>query len=229
MLKLYNKAHTFVGYISQFRDRKIESQVASGDKSMSFVLLEDIAIENEFYIRDEKDEYVIKEIDRESNAFPVIYCALNLEELEGKAWKTFSVTNVTIEEAARTAINGTGWIVSASDVTKRRNAGIIKKSALGVLEDLKTAFMCEIEFDTLTKSIRFYTERGSDKGVYFRSGLNLTRLSKKTLTYDYYTRIIPYGAEDIDTAARNTWRTTSIPTRSGHTSGKIRTTRTKRR
>lgn len=198
MLKLYNKAHTFVGYINQFRDRKIESQVASGDKSMSFTLLEDITIENEFYIRDEKDEYVVKEIDRESNAFPVIYCALNLEELEGKAWKTFSVTNVTIEEAARTAINGTGWIVSASDVTKRRNAGIIKKSALGVLEDLKTAFMCEIEFDTLTKSIRFYTKRGSDKGVYFRSGLNLTRLSKKTLTYDYYTRIIPYGAEDID-------------------------------
>ena len=203
MLKYYDSSHTYKGVLTQYRDLSIESQTGSGDKSLSFVLLEEVVLEAEYYLQDGKDEYVIKEIDRTTGNNPVVYAALNLEELEGKAWKTFQATDSTIEAAARLAIAGTGWTVNHSDVSKKRNAGIMKKSALGVLEDLCTAFLCEIEYDTLNKTISFYESRGADRGVYFLAGLNLRQLQRKTDSYDYYTRIIPYGADGLDITSVN--------------------------
>ena len=183
MLKLYNKSHTFQGTITKYSELKIESQI--GDKALSFVLLEDVDIATEFYIRDGNDEYVVKEIDRTTGNMPTVYAALNLEELEGKAWQTFQVSNSTISAAAQLAIAGTGWTVATSTVSKQRNAGIMKKSALGVLKDLCTAFICEIEYDTINKTIAFHETLGQDRGVYFLAGLNLRQLSKKTDSYDY--------------------------------------------
>jgi hypothetical protein len=57
--------------------------------------------------------------------------------------------------------------------------------------------MCEPVFDTLNKKVSFYNKRGKDKGVYFLKGLNLKKLQKKSTTYDYYTRIIPVGADGL--------------------------------
>ena len=199
ILTLYDKTHTYIGSIVKKNELKTESQLDNGDKSISFVLLdENLEVIPEYYIRDEHDEYVVKEVDRTTTGFPVIYAALNLEELEGKAWKTFQAENCTISEAAQLAIAGTGWTVAASDVTKKRNAGIVKKSALGVLQDLCTAFLCEISYDTINKTISFHAQRGSERGAYFLAGLNLLQLTKKTDSYDFYTRIVPYGADGLD-------------------------------
>lgn len=199
ILTLYDKTHNYVGSIVKKNDLKIESQLDNGDKTLSFVHMdESIDVTPECYIRDGQDEYVVKEIDRTTTGFPVIYAALNLEELEGKAWKTFQAEDCTISEAAQLAITGTGWTVAGSDVSKKRNAGIVKKSALGVLQDLCTAFMCEMSFDTINKTITFHAQRGSDRGVYFLAGLNLLQLTKKSDSYDFYTRIVPYGADGLD-------------------------------
>ncbi len=199
ILTLYDKTHNYVGSIVKKNDLKIESQLDNGDKTLSFVYMdESMDVTPECYIRDGQDEYVVKEIARTTTGFPVIYAALNLEELEGKAWKTFQAEDCTISEAAQLAIAGTGWTVAGSDVSKKRNAGIVKKSALGVLQDLCTAFMCEMSFDTINKTITFHAQRGSDRGVYFLAGLNLLQLTKKSDSYDFYTRIVPYGADGLD-------------------------------
>lgn len=198
MLKLYDKAHAVAGNITQYDRLKIETTVSTGDKKLSFRLLDDIGINPEYYIQTETDEYVVKEVQTVSGDFRVVYCTLNLEELESKAWKTFNASETTIAAAAQLAIAGTGWTIGTSTVAKIRNAGILKKSALGVIRDLCTAFMCEPVFDTLNKTISFYEQTGQDRGVYFRSDLNLKKLTIKTDSYDLYTRIIPYGKDDLD-------------------------------
>jgi len=198
VLKWYDSLQTYQGIISKYRDLRIESELKTADKTLSVTLLEDIGITNECYIRTETDEYVVKEVTDITGNFKQIVAALNLEELEAKAFKTFSVTSQTIESAARTAITGTGWRVAYSDVTKVRNAGMLKKSALGILQGLCTAFMCDMVFDTINKTVSFYNELGSNKGVYFRDGINLKKLTAKASSYDFYTRIIPYGADDLD-------------------------------
>lgn len=198
MLKLFDKDKNAMGHIYKYTDCKIESDVGSGDKTLSFTYqAKDHTFENEMYVRTRDDEYVIKEISENSDGFPELVCALNLEDLEAKAWMTFTVTDTTITDAAQLALAGTGWRVGECTITKQRNAGMVNVNSLEVIQKLCTAFMCEPVFDTINKTVSFYEEQGEDKGVYFITGLNLKKLQKKTSSYDFYTQIIPIGADGL--------------------------------
>ena len=204
MLKIYDKDHNAIGYIVKYKDCKIESEVSTGDKTISFIYLaKHHALENEMYIRTKDDEYVIKEVPAQTGSFPQIVAVLNLEELQRDMWQTFSVTDTTIDAAVRPVLAGTGWTVGHCDVMKKRNAGMIQVSTLDVIQNLCTAFMCEPVFDTINKTISFYQQRGEDKGVYFLSGLNMEKLQKKSTSYDYYTRIIPIGQNGLNIESVN--------------------------
>lgn len=198
MLKLYDRNHNAIGHITKYKDCRIESDVSTGDKTLYFTYLtKDPSLENEMYVQTEDDEYVIKEAPADSSGFPQIVAVLNLEGLQEKAWQTFSVTDATIDEAARTALAGSGWTVGYCDVTKRRNAGMMHVNTLGVIQNLCKAFMCEPVYDTKAKTVSFYTKRGEDKGVYFLSGLNLKRLKKESGSHEFYTRVIPIGENGL--------------------------------
>ena len=198
MLKIFDKDHNAIGHIVKYKDCKIESEVATGDKTLSFVYLgKDHGLANEMYIQTQDDEYVIKEVPAVSGSFPQIVAILNLEDLQKNMWQTFSIKDTTIDAAIRTVLAGTGWTIGYCDVTKKRNAGMLQVSTLDVIQKLCTAFMCEPVFDTINKTVSFYTRRGEDKGMYFMSGLNLKKIQKKSTSYDYYTRIIPIGQEGL--------------------------------
>lgn len=198
MLKLFDKNHNAIGHLVKYKDCKIESDVSTGDKTLTFTYLDKTnKLENEMYVQTQDDEYVIKEVPADSNGFPEIVAVLNLEELQEDSWQTFSVTDTTIDAATRTAIAGTGWTIGTCDVTKKRNAGMMYVNTLGVIENLCKAFMCEVEYDTINKKISFYQKRGETKGTYFLSGLNLKRLQKKSDSHDFYTRVIPLGEDGL--------------------------------
>ena len=197
MLKIYDLSHRLVKITDKFKDRKYDSDVTTGERTLSVKLTDCEEIGQEWYIDDGDQEYVVKEIVSSGEQFFDLVAITNLESLETKAWKEYSVTNATITEAARLAVTGTGWRIIDSQIEKRRNAAVLKKSALGVIKDLCTAFMCEVVYDTKEKTISFVEQMGSDKGVYAMRGLNLRSLRKQGTSYDYYTRIIPYGKDDI--------------------------------
>lgn len=197
MLKLYDKNHVAAGHVVHYRDLKVESEIGTGDKTLSFTCLEALQIQTEYYIATQDDEYVIKEIQRATGSSVTVAAALNLEDLQRDMWQTFSVTDTTIDAAARTVLADTGWTIGACDVTKKRNAGMVQVTTLEVLQNLSTAFMCEVIFDTKNKTVSFLARRGEDKGVYAIAGLNLKKLEKKSSSYDYYTRIIPIGADGL--------------------------------
>ena len=197
MLRIFDENHNPAGYIRKYTDLKIESGITTGDRMLSFSYLGRKKINTEYYIQDEKDEYVVKEKTVSTGGGTEYVAALNLEDLEAKPWDTFSVKDSTIEEAARLALAGTGWTVGECTVTKKRNAGMMRVSSLGVIEKLCTAFMCERVYDTKNKTVSFYEKAGEDKGVYFTRSLNLRKLTRKDSSYDYYTRIIPVGENGI--------------------------------
>lgn len=198
MLKIFDKNHNAIGHIVKYKDCKIESELSTGDKTLFFTYLASHHnLTNEMYVRTKDDEFVIKEVPGTTGSFPQIVAVLNLEELQKDMWQTFSVTDVTIDEAVRTVLAGTGWTIGECNVTKRRNAGMMQVSSLEVIQNLCKAFMCDPVFDTINKKVSFYVQRGEDKGVYFMSGLNLKNLQKKSTSYDYYTRIIPIGANGM--------------------------------
>ncbi len=198
MLKIYDKNHNAIGHIEKYKDLSIESDVATGDRTLSFTYMaKHHTVEPEFYVETPDDEYVIKEKNITTDGFLQFTAALNLEELEGKAWKTFSIKDSTIDEGARLALAGTGWRVGECTVTKKRNAGMMKVTSLDVINKLCTAFMCERVYNTKEKTVSFYEKIGQDKGVYFMRRMNLRRLSKKSDSYDFYTQIIPFGSDGL--------------------------------
>lgn len=198
MLKIYDTNHNAIGHIVKYKDLKIEGDVTTGDRTLSFTYMaRHHEICEEFYIETQDDEYVVKEKSVSTDGFLSFVAVLNLEDLEAKPWSSFGVTESTIADAAKLALAGSGWTVGECTVTKKRNAGILQTNALGVIQKLCTAFMCEVVYDTKKKTVSFYDQVGQDKGNFFLTGLNLKRLQRKSSTYDYYTRIIPIGQDGL--------------------------------
>lgn len=204
MLKIYDTNHNAIGHIFKYKDLKVESDVTTGDRTISFTYMaRHHEICEEFYVETQDAEYVVKEKSVSTDGFLSFVAVLNLEDLEAKPWSSFSVTDSTIADAAKLALAGSGWTVGECTVTKKRNAGILQTNTLGVIQKLRTAFMCEVVYDTKKKTVSFYEQVGQDKGTFFITGLNLKRLQRKGSSYDYYTRIIPIGQDGLTIEAVN--------------------------
>ena len=199
MLKVYDQNKQALGYITKYKDLKIESELSTGDKTLSFTLLTRSNIKEEYYIETKTDRYVVKEQNRATNSFVSIVAALDLEELEEPV-ASYIMEDVTLEQAAIEALKNTGWTVQVDSALadKKRNTGLKNRTVLTILERLKAAFFCEIEFDTLNKIVKFKEKIGTDRGVHFFKGLNLKSVKCSSDTYDYYTRIIPIGADGLE-------------------------------
>ena len=196
MLKLYDSNKNFLKNISNYKDLRIESELANGDKTLSFTYRgKPPDIENEMYIQTETDRYVVKEVRPADHATEYV-CKLDLEELEASMFQQFTAKDQTAKDAADLAVAGTQWIV-VSSMTKRRSVQQFKKTPYDILIKIRDAFMCEIRFDNLNQVVYLEEEFGDDKGVYLRSELNLKSVNLTLDSYDYYTRIIPIGVNDL--------------------------------
>lgn len=196
MLKLYDSNKNFLKNISNYKDLRIESELANGDKTLSFTYRgKPPDIENEMYIQTETDRYVVKEVQPADHATEYV-CKLDLEELEASMFQQFTAKDQTAKDAADLAVAGTHWIV-VSSMTKRRSVQQFKKTPYDILMKIRDAFMCEIRFDNLNQVVYLEEEFGDDKGVYLRSELNLKSVKLTLDSYDYYTRIIPIGADGL--------------------------------
>lgn len=124
MLKIYDTNHNAIGHIVKYKDLKIEGDVTTGDRTLSFTYMaRHHEICEEFYIETQDDEYVVKEKGVSTDGFLSFVAVLNLEELEAKPWSSFSIADSTISDAAKLALAGSGWTVGECTVTKKRNAG----------------------------------------------------------------------------------------------------------
>ena len=197
MIKIYDTEKHFLRNLSAYKDLVIESELANGDKTLSFTYRgKQTDILNEYYIEIQDDWYVVKEVKPQDDGADYV-CKLNLEELEADVKMSFTATNQTVVDAAALALVGTGWRVESA-LTKQRSVQQFKKTPLELLYKIRDAFMAEIWFDTKNKIVHFDDHIGSDRGVYFRRELNLKSIDATLDSYDYYTRIIPYGKDGLE-------------------------------
>ena len=198
MLKIFNQSHEAVGYIKKYRDCKIESVLSTAEKTLSFTYLaKSKKIDYEYYIQTADAEYVVKAIRITSDGYPEYTATLNMEELESKTWETFLAKDSSLRDTVNLALAGTGWRVAECTVDKKRSVGLQNVTSKVVLQKLCTVFMCEMQVDSKAKTVSFREKFGEDKGVYFLQGLNLRQLTLSGDTYDFYTRIIPVGKDNL--------------------------------
>lgn len=198
MLKYYDLNKTLIGGLKNCKDLKVESELSTGDKQLSFLwhVNNKIKMCLECYIRTDTDEFVIKENSKGSNGYRKIVANLNLEDLEGKAMEKFEAVEHTVKECADMALSGTGWRC-VCDMDKRRGMKLTKVTVLDVLNTICKAFLVEVRFDTINKIVYFQEEIGEDRGVYFAKALNLKEVTDSADTYDYFTQILPIGKDGL--------------------------------
>lgn len=196
MLKHYDLNKQYLGNIYNYTDDVIVSELATGDKTLTFSYRGKSELQCEEYVATDNQRYVIKEATPGNDGTVEYVCQLDLEPLEGSVFEIFTAANKTVTEAANLALTGTGWRVS-TDITKKRAVQCMKKTPLEILYLIRDAFMCEIRFDSLNKIVYFAEQIGNDRGVYFRKDINLVDVSVRTDSYDYCTRIIPIGKDDL--------------------------------
>ena len=201
-MQIFNDKKKRIGILSGFKDREITTTLDSGDKEMSFSysatgVLVDL-LKEEYYIRTKTDEFVIKAVEK-GEQFNKYTATLNVEELEGMTLRYgFKTEEQTIKECLEIAFNGTGWHIGKCNVTKKRTIDMQENAtAWDVLQKCLSTYRCECIIHSLTKTIDIYDRIGSDKGCYFMEGMNLRKISLKSDTYDFYTRIYPIGKDGI--------------------------------
>ena len=201
-MQIFNDKKKRIGTLSGFKDRAITTTLDSGDKELTFDYpasgaLVDL-LKEEYYIRTKTDEFVLKAVEK-GEQFNKYTAVLNVEELEGTAFPYgFESDEQTIKACLEFAFEGTGWHVGTCTVTKKRTIDEQESvTAWDVLQKCLTTYRCECIIRSLTKTIDIYDRIGSDRGCYFMEGLNLRKISLKSDTYDFYTRIYPIGKDGI--------------------------------
>ncbi|WP_346884306.1 phage tail spike protein [Clostridium sp. UBA4395] len=204
MLQLYDLNKIKIKGLRLYKDMNIESVLSSGDKTLSFLYPSRLSkdIKEECYIRTKKDEFVVKEIST-NGEWNSIKATLNVENLEGQAWEHFDTTEKTISECLTLAVAGTGWTVQVNGVNKKRTIRKTNCSTWDIIQQAKKTYLVEIEFDTLNKRINIAQKLGNDKGVYFMDSLNLRNLDVQSNSYDFFTRIIAIGKDDLKVTVEN--------------------------
>ncbi|AUN14107.1 phage tail protein [Paraclostridium sordellii] len=200
MIHLRTRNKKKIAGLVGYKDLYIESELQSGEKTLCFSYPKKAPyykdIVEECYITTKENEYVIKErtVQDEYTEFK---CILNLEDIEGKPFFKFESKEQPIDKALALALAGTGWIVGNCDLKKKRTVRMANCSSLEIIKEIKKIYRCDMVFNTLTKTIDVFEHLGEDKGVYFIDSLNLKSLGIQGNSYEYFTRLIPVGKDDL--------------------------------
>ena len=206
MLKILDRNKVPVKGLKKYTDLCIEGVLELDDRTLSFSApYRNIrnAIVNEGYIETKDDRFVVKELEKNTDGTATVVAQLDLESLEGKAFREFRSEEQTIRAALQLAFAGTGWTIGVCDVNKKRTLSMSNVSALEVLKQALKTYRVEIKVDSKSQIISVYDTIGSDRGSYFVNQLNLKRLTVQSTSYDFYTEIEPYGKDGLTIEAAN--------------------------
>lgn len=206
MLNLSGKDKIKIAGLVDYKNLYIEKELASGDKTLAFLYPKTSKfysdIEEECYITTKEDEFIVKEKNIQ-NDYTEFKCILNLEDLEGKPWERYASEEQTIDKALALALAGTGWIVGNCSLKKKRTVRATNVSSLDVIQEIRKTYRCDLVFNTLTKTIDVHERLGEDKGTYFIDSLNLKNLAIQGNSYNFFTRIIPIGKDNLRISSVN--------------------------
>ena len=202
MLKLFDKNHNALGILSHYKDLYIEELLKEGTKSMSFSISSTNPmidkIQEEGYIQTSDYEFVIKEFNKSNNDYYEIACDPNVEELTGTPLQKFESKTKTVSDCISLALaHVPSWSYeNKSTIVKQRTLRKENGTVKEIIDYTRSVFGIELEYDTLHKKVIIYDKRGSDKGNFFTNEHNMKNFSVQSTSYDFITRLYPFGAND---------------------------------
>lgn len=213
VFRFYDMNHVFLGLIDSdfIKDLVIEEKLENGYKTMSFSIASSKAdfLCEEGYLQTIEDEFIVKELNKENNDYYFVQCKANIESLEKTIVQNFESLTKKAWEIANLALLHTGWTVQndisqgAPAYTKDRTIRVANGTVLDVIKNIRTVFMIDVWFDSKNKVVHLTENRGEDKGFVLANEINMKNFSLQSNTYDYITRIYPYGKDNLSIASIN--------------------------
>ena len=158
MIRILDKNKTPLMGLVDYKDLCVESVLELDDKTLSFSVpsVLQIPIVLEGYIETKEDRFVIKEATKGTDGGTKVVAQLDIEGLEGNAFRKFESEEQTIKAALQLAFAGSGWTVGECEITKKRT---IRMTNTNVVETLKQAIMtyrAAIKFDCYKQLVDIY-------------------------------------------------------------------------
>jgi phage minor structural protein, N-terminal region len=141
--------------------------------------------------------YVIKSFD-ESNEECTIEAVLCQDDLKSILYAQFETAGKTLSETLTLALADTGWSHYDSGLkTIRRSISLADCTPLDIVEQCKETFGVAFEIDAVQKKLTTkLPESVQWNGLYITDQLNLRRVDYKGDSYEFVTRLYPYGVKD---------------------------------
>lgn len=206
MIQLYDINHNKIAGLTNYKDLNIQREINQLDiLSFSYPVSDKnySIIQEECYIRTKDNEYVVKEVNTQDDDWTQFVCKVNIEDIKGTPVSQFEIVEQTCLNAVNLALIETGWTTGNCNVTKLRTVRKNNCNAYDVLQEIQSAYSCEMTFDSISKQVNLYQSMGTDKGTYFAEQLNLKKLDVQRNSYDYITRLIPIGKDGLDITSVN--------------------------
>lgn len=202
MIELYDREKNKICLLDKSEQICITSTLSSGDKEIKFSYpkheMAAREITCECYLRTKTDEYVVKDVAEGDEKYN-ISATLNLEELETDLYlQGFESVEMTIRECLNKVLNNTGWKIGECQITKRRTIRNEQKCCtLEIIKQCIKTYTAEISYHSLSKTLDIFETVGEYKGSYFMDSLNIRKMRVAKNSYDFYTRIIPIGKDNL--------------------------------
>lgn len=208
MIKLLDTSKQVLHLLNQVKDFYIESDLKTADKLISFklprVLAASADLKEERYLLTATDEFVIKEVNYSDKDYIEVFGKLNLDDLKGKTVQAYDSTEQTVDSFLTTLLQNTDWTFEIINPTnKRRTIRSEVATIHDMIIEMVNTYGVEVEFDTLTRTVKVYQTIGTDRGAYAYTDLNIKSTDYQSDTYDYITRIYPYGKDGLTVATVN--------------------------
>ena len=172
-----------------------------GNKKLEFEISPDHSlyreIQHEVQIDAGSDYYVVKSI-QEMDDSAQIECDLDLDSLRATMHRHFATETLTLGATLGQALSGTGWtVVDAELVAIRRSMDLINATPYDIVFAAEKTFDCVYRINTKAKTLTVVKPQNVQwQGAYITDQVNLQRVDYKGDTYEFCTRLYPYGVKD---------------------------------
>lgn len=149
---------------------------------------------------DEKDNYYVVKSIQELGGSAQIECDLDMDSLKSTMFKTFTTETLSLSETLSQALTGTGWTaIDAELVAIRRSMELENVTPYEVVFATEETYNCVYKINTKQKTLTVIKPQNVQwDGAYITDQVNLRRVDYKGDTYEFCTRLYPYGVKNED-------------------------------
>lgn len=195
-MQIFDSNNTLISSFDVFDDAYIEKSQNKLD-ILSFSVPKSLGfkIKEEGYVEIPEGRFVVKE-KKKSGKYYDIVCKPDTEVFEQEYIPNYTYTTQSFKSIMDQVLSGSGWSCVCTETGNKTLSGK-QKTKWEIIQHAIELFKYEVRYDIKNKIIYAGKLLGNDRGAFFHHEVNLRELNVTSDTYDFCTKLIPIGKDDL--------------------------------